>query len=150
MRKSVILMIMAVYVLAICAVGFLGLNTRILDPIEYVTEIEVRSLINEETGDDYEAQHIVKDNETYYLVTLNLSEVQGNKLKVNFRVKPEKPTDAGVMITLSETPKASLEKDETADTYYVVINDRGVVTLHLVAHDGKGAKSELRINVKNN
>ncbi len=53
MKKSVVLTLIAVYILSICVVGYFGLKVKIFRPNVYAEQVVIKSIKNAETGEDY-------------------------------------------------------------------------------------------------
>ena len=53
MKKSVVLTLIAVYILSICVVGYFGLKVKIFRPTVYSEQVVIKSIKNADTGVDY-------------------------------------------------------------------------------------------------
>lgn len=110
MKKSVILAILAIYILSIAVVGFFGMKTSVYNEIKYVTDIE---LIDSKDG-DYKIND-VEDGVDYILLPYE----DGLRFQLYYEVAPLDASNTAVTF--------DFDLGEYAD--YIQISPSGVVTI---------------------
>jgi len=89
MKKSVVLALIAVYVLSICIVGYFGLKVRIYRPTVYPTEIKIISVRDASTGEKLE---IFADPEAEVKQYVMLKWHDDMRLRIQVEIKPDDTT----------------------------------------------------------
>ena len=132
MKKSVIVLIGVIYVLAVFAVSFFGLKTEVYNEKVYIEEIKI---INEgvkqtSNGENYVIIEYDEDSPHYI---------------IQRKIYPEHATTKVVEYVYDTTnPYASVDND----TGLVTFNQEGAITVYVTAKDGSGVITTLKIIAK--
>ena len=102
MKKSVILILIAVYILSICIVGFLGLNVRLYAPTVKPEKIEITAVIydNNKTV-DYKASEV--DGKSVKRATINYKDGDTVTVELAYTITPDNATNKNVTYELQNT-----------------------------------------------
>lgn len=102
MKKSVILILIAVYVLSICIVGFLGLNVRLYAPTVKPEKIEITAVIydNNKTV-DYKVSEV--DGKKLKRATINYKDGDTVTVELAYTITPDNATNKNVTYELQNT-----------------------------------------------
>lgn len=145
MKKSVILSILVIYILAIVVVGLWGMKTYFFNPTVYVSEIVLK--------DSYDGVYKVETNEKEPDVDfIRLDYQKDLKFQLYYEVLPENATDKSVEFDF-DTSKYEGKIEVTANGEVIVnANELMIISGYMRAKDGVKAKSrKIRIMIlKNN
>ena len=102
MKKSVILILIAVYILSICIVGFLGLNVRLYAPTVKPEKIEITAVIydNNKTV-DYKVSEV--DGKSLKRATINYKDGDTVTVELAYTITPDNATNKNVTYELQNT-----------------------------------------------
>ena len=102
MKKSVILILIAVYILSICIVGFLGLNVRLYAPTVKPEKIEITAVIydNNKTV-DYKVSEV--DGKSVKRATINYKDGDTVTVELANTITPDNATNKNVTYELQNT-----------------------------------------------
>ena len=102
MKKSVILILIAVYILSICIVGFLGLNVRLYAPTVKPEKIEITAVIydNNKTV-DYKVSEV--DGKKLKRATINYKDGDTVTVELAYTITPDNATNKNVTYELQNT-----------------------------------------------
>ena len=102
MKKSVILILIAVYILSICIVGFLGLNVRLYAPTVKPEKIEITAVIydNNKTV-DYKVSEV--DGKSVKRATINYKDGDTVTVELAYTITPDNATNKNVTYELQNT-----------------------------------------------
>lgn len=132
MKKSVIVLIGVIYVLAVFAVSFFGLKTQVYNEKIYIERIEV---INEGVKQS-------SSGENYIIIEYDESNPY---FIIQRKIYPEHATTKVVEYTYDKTNAfASVDND----TGIVTFNQEGAITVYITAKDGSGVITTLKIIAK--
>ena len=131
MKKSVIVLIGVIYVLAVFAVSFFGLKTQVYNEKIYISEIEI---INEDVK-------ITSSGENYVMFEYDESNPY---FIIQRKIYPENATSKVVEYAYDET-NAFASVDNTG---LVTFTSRGAITVYVTAKDGSGVITTLKIIAK--
>ena len=134
MKKSVIILLAVIYVLAIVAVGTLGLKGKSYDETVYVEKVTCTNedIKVDSSGNKYAVIHYVADDEdptTYYL---------------EWKVTPDNATNKNVEFKYDEDSTVAYVLGYGA----VVFNKKGVITVQICSTDGKAVCEKVKIYAK--
>lgn len=131
MKKSVIIVIGIIYVLAIVVVGFFGLKIKKFDSNIYVQSVEI---VNEEII-------IQKDSmgQEVKVIMLDLSET--NELQLKWVVTPNDATHPEVNFGYDTSSTVGSVDQEGKVTF----NKRGVLTVYISSADGSAKSDSVKI-----
>lgn len=140
MKKSVVLTLIAVYILSICVVGYFGLKVKIFRPTAYAEQVVIKSVKNAETGEVY---NIVTNSQGIKSVFIPTSK---EKLRLTFviDVYPDNTTNKELSISFGasdacEVVQGSVPGGMTSQE--IIIDFNGSSTVTFTAKD-KGIYSE--------
>ena len=127
MKKSVILLLSAVYIFAIVIVGFLGLKMKVYDPIIYVNNIICETEGYKEYSEEEKSK---KGHDGYIQVEYSENLIVEIKCKPNPDNATNKAFDYSVLgdsthyeLTVKDDGTASIQFKE-ATAYTVIVTDR--------------------------
>lgn len=127
MKKSVIVLIGVIYVMAIFAVSFFGMKTKIYDEKIYIENIEI-------TNDNL----LVVGSEQYLIVDYD---GEDTKVVITRRIYPDNATKKVVEYIYDETITYA-----SVDSFGVVTFTRpGAITVYVTAKDGSAVSTSLTI-----
>lgn len=114
MKKSVILTIAVIYILAIVIVGFIGIRMSVYDEKVYVNDITIIS-------DGYQKYDPVKDQdkiEKGYEGYIDKKFVEGLKIEIKCQVSPDNATIKNLIYVCEES-----------EDYKLIVNNDGTATI---------------------
>ena len=131
MRKSVIILIGVIFVLAVFTVSFFGLKTQVYDEKIYISKIEI---INED---------VKQTNSGENYIIIDYDEDNPNFI-IQRKIYPENATTKVVEYLYDETnPFATVDS-----TGVVTFTSSGAITVYVSAKDGSGVMTTLKIIAK--
>ena len=108
MKKSVILIIFAVYILSVCVVGFFGIKVRMYNETVNVESVQI-TLVTYEDGTKIEIGEDENGNPVARHVCKNAGETV--TFKVYYQVNPANATDPSTLLIYDKTnPKVSVSR----------------------------------------
>lgn len=134
MKKSVVILILIIYVASVALVSFFGLQYKTFDEVIYTTKIE---LLNEDirTTEDGKLEAIVRKDETTGLWTY----------QIKHRVYPDNASNNAVdYIYDTQTPNVTV--DET--TGVVTFTGKGALDVTLKPKDGSNISVTISIRAR--
>ena len=131
MKKSVIILIGVIYLLAVCAVSFFGLKTQVYNEKIYITNIEI---INEDVKQTSEGEN--------YII-FDYDEANPSFI-IQRKIYPENASTKVVEYLYDETNAFA-----TVDNNGIVtFNSKGAITVYVTAKDGSGVITTLKVIAK--
>ncbi len=149
MKKSVILLIAVIYILAIVIVGFIGLRMKVYNPVIYVDKITcVSKNFKEYTLEQLENNPNLKDEvENDHLVGyIEEKFVEGLEVEIRCEISPENATDKGLTYSTNVSDKYELivNKDGTCKIKFY---KNAFATVTVESNDNNKSKSRIKIRV---
>lgn len=141
MKKSVILTILIIYVIAIFVVGLIGQKLKIYNPTVYVEKIECIS----EEYKEYDDSSTYK--EKGYSGYINANYKEGLKVYIKCRVNPANATYKDLEY-ICESSICSIEKDNDGYATLTFTNS-GSVDVIVKTTDGQNKTLKIKINAIN-
>ncbi|MGM9858231.1 MAG: hypothetical protein ACI311_03165 [Bacilli bacterium] len=136
MKKSVIMIISVIYILALVFVGT-SLKLRVYDPIVYVDEIEV---LNEEY-----VEYTDENREEDYNGYIKEKWSEGLKIELKCRAKPYEATNVGLLYVYNTDITYATFEVTSDDSLIISFIKGGEVPVTVKAVDGSGV--EITVNV---
>ncbi len=159
MKKTIVIMILAVYIASIAVVNFFGLEIKQFESIEYVTGIQCETVIFH--GDDSKvltpAQYTGKDKNTpqfvfdfipapldapYTTDADNLSN-NPNVIQINYEVMPHLADDASVRFEYDE--EAGIAVYHELSGSFIFLKPNRSITVTIRATDGSNVSTSIII-----
>ena len=137
MKKSVIIAIIAVYLLSIFVVGYFGMNIAVYDVNIYVTDIEILKV----TGDGEECE--IKTNDAGKSVSVNYTE--GLVVFIHAKANPTDATVKDVIFSIEENNAIATIDEEKG---YLTFHKPGPVTVTIRATDQNKVVASIIIRAK--
>lgn len=134
MKKSVLVLIMVIYVASIVVIGFFGVRVGTFNVTQYVDQIE---LTNEEVV--YDPNGVEK----YILIQFapyNEGENNPNFVQLYYKVIPEDATYRNVTFEHAENDKATVNSIGT-----VVFTGRTTLTIYITSTDGTNVRTKIKV-----
>ncbi len=117
MKKSVILVICAVYILSVCVVGFFGIKIK-----QYYETVNVESIqitaVTDEQGNPLE----MKDINDGHSIKVSAQKNTKVTFKVYYQVNPANATDPTVLLNYSANENITVTKSSGEQAVIVVFN----------------------------
>ncbi len=142
MKKSVLILIAVIYVVAIFMVSFIGLKIGFYDEIMYVESISVENI----------------ECENCTVKTAVENGVEYKYAVVQYEDDPENPTAVQIIWKLNPdnatNKKVTFEYDKSktigyvTETGTVVFNKKGTINVYILATDGSGQRAMVKIIAK--
>lgn len=134
MKKSVIVLIGVIYILAIVVVSFFGLKIQTFNETIYTTKIEY-------TNSDIK---IADDGSKYVVIKYVEDELNPTSYQLEWRVYPDDASRKIVKFTINEN-----EKDGYVNDFGTVIfNKKGAIIVYITTTDGTNKMDSLTIIAK--
>ena len=131
MKKSVIVLIGVIYVLAVFAVSFFGLKTQVYNEKVYISNIEIMN----------EGVKVTTVGENYVIIDYD---EESPYFIIQRKIYPEDATTKVVEYVYDTTnPFASVDS-----TGVVTFTSAGAITVYVTAKDGSGVVTTLKIIAK--
>ncbi len=112
MKKSVVLTLIAVYILSICVVGYFGLKVKIYRPTKYAESVTIESVRNATTGATYN----IKDNGEYgKSVRVRDAEDDGVTLVFVVNIRPDNTTNKELLIEFANSEVCEVIRGSSPD-----------------------------------
>ena len=144
MKKTVIIMIGVIYVIAIALVAFLGINYKTFDPVYYIKDIEI-------IGDGVEIQ---PDGSKKVIVYLDSSGTATYTIKCRYATTEDEEGTGEIVWRDANTEKLAFSTD-TQNTCATVSEDgvvtftkRGTITVRVLPKDNSDCYDEIHIVAK--
>lgn len=137
MKKSVILSILVIYILAVFVVGFIGQKLKVYDPTIYVEEIVCESEgFKEEISDELKAKG--------YIGKISVNYEEGLKIQIKCRVKPDNATYPNLLYSLN----SKICTMEVIDGIAVLtFTDSGIVDVIVTSSDTRKKSVKIKVIV---
>lgn len=138
MKKSLIIILLVIYIFAVVIVGFLGLKMKVSEPIIYVDEIECISAgfiknTNKKEGEE--------DG------SIRVNYVENLKVNIICRVKPDNAIATPLEFISEESTKYDLVKNDDGTATITFNEFCPAVTVTVKAGDSKGAQLKIKLLV---
>ncbi len=139
MKKSVILSILVIYIIAVFVVGFIGQKLKVYDPTVYVDEIVCESEGFEENTEELKAKG--------YIGRINVDEfTNGMKIQIKCRVNPDNATYPKLIYSIPSNTKICTM--EIIDGIAVLtFTDSGFVVVTVTSSDTRKKSVKIEVNV---
>jgi len=149
MKKSVLVLIMAIYIASIMFIALFGMESALYDEKLYVERIEITN----ETCEEYTVHYSQEEDITYIIFFYDdtyeddwQSGLNPNTIILGFRIVPEDATNRRVSFGYDKN-------NENGENPYGEVTDNGIVrfkrwgtiTVTISALDGSGAKAKVSI-----
>ena len=134
MKKSVLILILVIYVASIVVIGFFGVKVGTFNVTAYVEEIQ---LTNEEVVMDPNGvdQYII-----IHFTPYNEGENNPNFVQLYYKVIPEDATFRNVTFEHAENEKASVNSIGT-----VIFTGRTTLTIYITSTDGTNVRTKVKV-----
>ena len=136
MKKSVILIISVIYILALVFVGT-SLKLAVYNPVVYVTDIEV---LNEDYI-EYTEENQIEDYKGY----IKQKWTEGLKIELKCRAKPYDATNVALNYAYDPTVTFATFENTSDNSLIISFNKGGEVPVTVRAADGSGI--EITVNI---
>ena len=157
MKKSTILMLLIIYVVAFFVVGLLGVSVSAHYHVNYVTEIIVEPLkethvieytqagghSREEIVSDHDKSHARYNRKYNYCTTFEPGLILGFRVQV----KPDNSTYDKYETIYTEKPNTFTLEQSGDSTIYIHMLKKGTFTLRFQSTDGNRTETELKVTV---
>ncbi len=144
MKKSVILLILVVYIASLCIVGFFGIKLRIYDEVVKVEKIECvtqsESIIKTEGNPDL--AFLFNDGIEYYA---GYFYSEGLSVTLAFSVYPDNATNKNIEFIADASTQYSL-RDNGDNSITITFNQKASIVLIVRAEDSNNAQTKIRID----
>ena len=152
MKKTIVIVILVVYIASIAVVNFFGLAIKEFDGVEYVQEIKCNGItVLNETPKTYGVDETAQEefpvykfefiNGDYTKEPENLAS-NPNAVRIDYEVLPH--TADGSKVTFEFEEKNYVHFDEATRTFIFLRNNRSL-TVTLVATDGSNVRTTIII-----
>lgn len=156
MKKSVVLTLLAIYVLSICIVGYFGLKVRIYRPTVYAEKVEIIGVKDAKTGEDYTAKiKETTDSEGKKIRYVRINSREAMTIKLVVQISPDNTTNRDLMVAFSL--QGVCERVESENTTGSGITQEITIkfltnrdtTITVKAKDSPSVLDEIKISFKN-
>lgn len=137
MRKSVVLALIAVYVVSVCVVGYFGLNVRILNPTVYTEKIVISGVLVNDT--------FIKADEDADGKYIYLTYAEKMSVKLRYIVYPDNATNKEIIYSYEKSPYWMVSTDGI-----IVFNENSqgaALTLKIMPKDGSNVSDKITIYI---
>ena len=131
MKKSVIVLIGVIYVMAIAVVSFFGLQIDTLNEVVYIEKIECT---NEEL-------RTASDGTKYISVKYIYDEENPTTVQLDWHVYPDNASRKALEFVYDDTKNVA----DVSAFGTVIFNKRGAVTIHMMATDGSAKEEVIKV-----
>ena len=114
MKKSVVIIIGVIYVVAIAVVSFLGVNFKVFDPVYYIRSIEI-----------YDDDMIIHEGKKVVYAYFNEDGVAEYQIKCKFATSDDMDEDAELSMREGDPEKLAFDYDK--QTPGVTVTEDGLV-----------------------
>lgn len=138
MRKSVVLALIAVYVVSVCVVGYFGLNVRILNPTVYTEKIVISGVLVNDT--------FIKADEDADGKYIYLTYAEKMSVKLRYIVYPDNATNKEIIYSYEKSPYWMVSTDGI-----IVFNENSqgtALTLKIMPKDGSNVSDKITIYIE--
>ena len=153
MKKTIVIVILVVYIASIAVVNFFGLAIKEFDGVEYVEKIECNSITllngNDEVFEQYNKEAEGETPEFRFTFipgdyTNDPASIatNPNRVRINYKVVP--PTADGSQVVYEFEEKPYVYFDEETKTFVFLRNNRSL-TVTIVSTDGSNVKTTIVI-----
>ena len=132
MKKSVTLIVLAIYVLSIAFVGFFGMQISFFEERVYASEV---ICINEDV--------VISNNVKRIILTFEPNEFGEMKYQLAWRVLPDITTNKEVKFYFTSNGRFTVD-----DTGVVTFLSNTMATIQIVTQDGSNKREEVQFYVK--
>ena len=152
MKKTIVIVILVVYIASIAVVNFFGLAIKEFDGVEYVEEIKCNSItVMNETPKTYGVHEINEEGIPVYHFAFTTGEYSKdpeslannpNAVRIDYEVLPHTADGSKVEFIFEEKPYVHF--DEETKTFIFLRNNRSL-TVTIVSTDGSNVKTTIVI-----
>ena len=143
MKKTVVIMIGVIYVIAIAVVAFLGVNFKTFDPVYYIRSVEI---VVEESQ--------IHEGKTQVVIYLDENGKAEYQLKARFATSADLDEDAELTMRDADFEKVEFQYDRQktfvsiSEDGLVTFTKKGQVTITILPKDGSDCSDTVTITVK--
>jgi len=154
MKKSTILIILAVYLIAFFVVGLLGISIRSNYNVNYVSEIEVAALDGQsfltQTEHTREEHKELKVEDTKYFNYYTYKVAYEPNIIAKFKVKvlPDNTTFTKFTYSVEQSTRYTVEVHDNEFLYITFLKGRTTVLITLESMDGNKTQSKINITAR--
>jgi len=146
MKKSVVLTLIAVYVLSICIVGYFGLKVKIYRPTKYAESVTIESVRNATTGVEYKIGGKTDDNKS-----VRITDVTGEEVTLVFvvDVKPDNTTNKELLIEFANPDVCEIIQGSVpgaGSKQEIIVKFKGKSTVTIWAKDLKKCSYKIYVS----
>ncbi len=159
MKKTIVIIILAVYIASIAVVNFFGLEIKMFDSITYVTSIQCDTVLfhGDNSKELTPSQYVGKDGNTPLFIfdfipadlenpyTTDIESVTKNPniIQLNYEVMPHLADESGVKFEYDEAAGVAVFHD--LSTSFVFIQPNKLFTITVRATDGSNVSTQICI-----
>ena len=159
MKKTIVIVILAVFIASIAIVNFFGLEIKQFDSITYVTAIQCDTVIfhGDNSKELHPAQYVGKDGNTPYFIfdfiPADLSEpyttevdsltANPNIIQINYEVLPHLADEAGIKFEYDESAGVAVYHELSGS--FIFLKPDVPITITIRATDGSNVSTQIRI-----
>lgn len=141
MKKSVLVLILLIYVASIVVIGFFGVQIGTFNVTLYVQDIELLNedvFINDNDTEDY------KEDDEYFISIFfqpyENEQDNPNYVQLMYKVYPEDATYRGVTFVHAENSKATVNGIGT-----VIFTGKTTLTIYITSTDGTNVRQKVNV-----
>ncbi len=157
MKKTIIVIILAVYVASIAIVNFFGLEVKVFDGITYVSEIQCESItLHSEGSSEIGIAQLLggvplfifdftpaKDGKEYTSDDESILS-NPNRIQINYEVLPHLADEAEVKFEFDSSNSDKVIYHETSRSF-IFLKPNAIVTITIRAMDGSNVSTQVSI-----
>lgn len=156
MKKSVVLTLLAIYVLSICVVGYFGLKVRIYRPTVYAEKVTITGVKDAKTGEDYTGKiKETTDSEGKKIRYVRINSHDDMTITLVVEIGPDNTTNRDLMVAFSLQGVCERVENEnttgsgiTQEITIKFLTNRDT-TITVKAKDSPSVLDEIKISFKN-
>ncbi len=155
MKKTIVIVILVVYIASIAVVNFFGLETKVFDGVTYVSEIQCNSVtVQNENSVTIEPERfggkswfvfdfIPPEEGTSYTDDPESIINNPNAVQINYEVLPHLADETGVKFEYDQESNAGAVVFHELSRTFVFLKPNRAVTITIRAIDGKNASTQI-------
>lgn len=154
MKKSTILVILAVYIIAFFVVGLLGISIRSNYSVNYVNEIQVTEVENQPyltlTNHEREEKKEIEEEDTKYYNTYTYRVAYQENIIAKFKVRllPDNTSYTKFNVYYTESARYSVDVLDNEFVYVTFLKSKTTASIMLESTDGNKTYSTLNITAR--
>ena len=161
MKKTIVIIILAVYIASIAIVNFFGLEIKGFDGITYVSSIQCDTVtVHNETPKDLMPTNYIGPNRDIPLFVFDFIPAPGgteytseaesvitnpNAVQINYEVKPHLADETGVRFEYDEAAMEGVAVFHEVSKTFVFLKPDTVFTITIKATDGSNKSTQVSI-----